>query len=93
MCLCPTWEKRDDSLLGVFLPSLDWELVKNLHLREEKHSRSSSAWLDMSPEALPRSDVLSGSKYRASGLYSKRLNTLREMEISHPGTPKFPLLS
>lgn len=27
-----TWKKRDDALFGVLLPSLDWELVKKLHL-------------------------------------------------------------
>lgn len=31
-----TWEKWDDPLLWVFLPSLDWELVKYLHLMGEK---------------------------------------------------------
>lgn len=31
-----TWEKWDDALLWVFLPSLDWELVKYLHLMREK---------------------------------------------------------
>lgn len=28
-----TWQEGDDPLLWVFLPSLDWELVKYLHLR------------------------------------------------------------
>lgn len=31
-----TWEKWDDPLLWVFLPSLNWKLVKYLHLREEE---------------------------------------------------------
>lgn len=31
-----TWEKWDDPLLWVFLPSLDGELVKNLHLMRER---------------------------------------------------------
>lgn len=31
-----TWEKWDDPLLWVFLPSLYWELVKYLHLMKEK---------------------------------------------------------
>lgn len=31
-----TWEKWDDPLLWVFLPSLDGELVKYLHLMREK---------------------------------------------------------
>lgn len=31
-----TWEKWDDPLLWVFLPSLDWELVKYLHLMRER---------------------------------------------------------
>lgn len=31
-----TWEKWDDPLLWVFLPSLNWELVKYLHLRKEE---------------------------------------------------------
>lgn len=34
-----TWKKRDDALFGVLLPSLDWELVKKLHLEKKKKKR------------------------------------------------------
>lgn len=40
-----TWEKWDDPLLWVFLPSLDWELVKYLHLMKEEASLTMSAWM------------------------------------------------
>lgn len=35
-----TWEKRDDPLLWVFLPSLNWELVEYLHLRKGEGKNS-----------------------------------------------------
>lgn len=31
-----TWKEWDNALFGVLLPSLDWELVKKLHLGEKQ---------------------------------------------------------
>lgn len=35
-----TWKKRDNPFFGIFLPSLDWELVKNLHLWEDTRNKT-----------------------------------------------------
>lgn len=35
-----TWKKRDNPFFGIFLPSLDWELVENLHLWEDTRNTS-----------------------------------------------------
>lgn len=40
-----TWEKWDDPLLWVFLSSLDWELVKYLHLMKEEVSLTMRVWM------------------------------------------------
>lgn len=40
-----TWEKWDDPLLWVFLPSLNWELVEYLHLEKEKEGKVLDSWV------------------------------------------------
>lgn len=47
-----TWKKGDDALLGVLLPSLDWELVEKLHLEKkgrDKHTSTQESKLDKLP--------------------------------------------